>query len=173
MLQTIRRKCRRRDERGAALVEFALLLPILMSLLLGTVTGGSLYNKKLAMTSASREGSRFGATLDGPTTAGWAVDVQKRTDELSSDVELSNICVKLVKVGSPDLYTQLGSDCSSTTPPANPSTAAAGDCLVKVWVRQPGNKLQAMFFSVDITLTTDSVSRYEGTAPGATVADSC
>ncbi len=45
MLQTIRRKCRPRDERGAALVEFALLLPLLMCLLLGTVTGGIAYNK--------------------------------------------------------------------------------------------------------------------------------
>ncbi len=165
---------RRQGDRGAAMVEFALILPVVMSLLLGLVTGGALYNKKLAMTSASREGSRFGATLDGPTVApslGWASDVQKRTQELaSSDLALSNICVSLVKVGTGNVYSQLGTDCDTeATPPSNPSTAATGDCLVKVWVRKPNQKLQAMFFSVDIDLTTSTVSRYEGTVTSSCV----
>lgn len=155
--------CRGRGERGAALVEFALILPVVMSLLLGLVTGGALYNKKLAMTSATREGSRFAATLDGSGT--WAADAQQRTEELAaSDLSLSNVCVKLVKVGSGDVYSQLGSDCTSVTQPSNPTSATPGDCVVKVWTRRPNNKLQAMFFSVDIDLTTSSVSRYEGTA---------
>ena len=158
------------------MVEFALILPVVMSLLLGLVTGGALYNKKLAMSSASREGSRFGATLDGPTTNGWAVDVQKRTQELaSSDLALSNVCVMLVvKTGlatSTDVpggtYSALGTDCSSSTQPSNPSTAADGTCLVKVWVTKPNQKLQAMFFSVNVDLKTSTVSRYEGTVSGS------
>ncbi len=162
---------RRQSERGAAMVEFALILPIVMSLVLGLVTGGALYNKKLAMSSASREGSRFGATLDGPTLTGWALDVQKRTQELvASDLELRNVCVSLVKVGTGDIYILRGADCATDAlmaAPGNPSTAATGDCLVKVWIRKPNQKLQAMFFTTTVALTTSSVSRYEGTVSGS------
>lgn len=142
-----------------------------MSLLLGLVTGGALYNKKLAMTSATREGSRFAATLDGSGT--WAADAQQRTEELAaSDLSLSNVCVKLVQKTSastfadvPGLGSGLGADCDTeATPPGNPSSANVNDCFVKAWTRRPNNKLQAMFFSIDVDLTTSSVSRYEGTA---------
>jgi hypothetical protein len=51
------------DERGAALVEFALILPLLVMLLLGIVTGAQAYGQKLSITNGSREGARYGATL--------------------------------------------------------------------------------------------------------------
>ncbi|MCA1847120.1 MAG: pilus assembly protein, partial [Actinobacteria bacterium] len=90
---------RRDSERGTALVEFALVLPLIMALILGLVTGGSAYNRKLSMTNAVREGSRFGATLDGSTT--WASSVQTRTVELATgDLTTSQVCVQLVKNGS-------------------------------------------------------------------------
>ena len=59
---TVFRKTKR-DERGAALVEFALILPVFMMMVLGTFTGGIAYNTKQSITSAAREGSRYGATL--------------------------------------------------------------------------------------------------------------
>ena len=52
-----------RQEDGAALVEFALILPVFMILVLGTFSGGIAYNTKQSITSAAREGSRYGATL--------------------------------------------------------------------------------------------------------------
>jgi Flp pilus assembly protein TadG len=153
-------------ERGAALVELALVLPLVMSLMLGLVTGGAAYNRKLSMTGGVREGSRFGATLDGPTTNGWATDVQSRTVGLSAgDLTTSQVCVKLVKVGTGDVYSTAG--CTSGPEPTNPSTAATGECLVKVWAGRPSS-LQAMFFSANMTLTASSVSRYEGKVTGAT-----
>jgi len=53
----------RPPERGAALTEFALLLPLLMMLVLGLVSVGIAYNHQLAITHAAREASRFAATL--------------------------------------------------------------------------------------------------------------
>jgi TadE-like protein len=53
----------RRGDRGAVLVEFALILPVLAALLLGIFSGGLAYNRKLAVTDGVREGSRYGATL--------------------------------------------------------------------------------------------------------------
>ncbi|MGI8686404.1 MAG: TadE/TadG family type IV pilus assembly protein [Acidimicrobiales bacterium] len=52
-----------RDERGAALVEFALIFPIFMMIVLGMFSGGTAYDQKSAMSSATREGARYAATL--------------------------------------------------------------------------------------------------------------
>jgi hypothetical protein len=161
------------NERGAALVEFALILPLVMSLVLGLITGGAAYNRKLSLTNAVREGSRFGATLSGPTTGGWASDVQNRTVELASgDLSSTNqVCVQLVKNGSVVVaggytYQALGTDCSSIAAPT--VTAPATDCVVKVWAaRVNQDKLQVIFFSKDLTLTAKSVARYEGTVATA------
>jgi hypothetical protein len=54
---------RRSRERGQALVEFALILPILAMLLLGTITGGFALNQKQQMNHAVREGARYAATV--------------------------------------------------------------------------------------------------------------
>lgn len=50
----------KKKRRGQALVEFALVLPILLSLLVGIVDIGFLYNHQLTLTNASREGARMG-----------------------------------------------------------------------------------------------------------------
>ena len=53
----------RSDVEGANAVEFALVLPILVLLLFGTMYGGSLFNSQQTVTQAAREGARFAATL--------------------------------------------------------------------------------------------------------------
>jgi Flp pilus assembly protein TadG len=49
----------RRDERGQALVEMALILPILLMLLLGIFEFGRAWNTKQLITDAAREGARL------------------------------------------------------------------------------------------------------------------
>ncbi|MFI7482200.1 TadE/TadG family type IV pilus assembly protein [Kocuria sp. M1R5S2] len=44
-----------RSERGAAAVEFALVLPILLTLVLGTIEFGRAYNVQISLTHAARE----------------------------------------------------------------------------------------------------------------------
>jgi Flp pilus assembly protein TadG len=58
-------------EDGAALVEFALLLPLLMMILFGIIEFGLvLYNQEV-ITNASREGARYGIVIGSPRpTAG-------------------------------------------------------------------------------------------------------
>ncbi len=56
------------DERGQELVEFAVLLPVLLLLLLGIVEFGNSYDVLHTMTSVSREGANIaarGEPLDG------------------------------------------------------------------------------------------------------------
>lgn len=58
---------RRRDERGAAVVEFALVLPVLVLFMFGIIEFGRAYNARIELTAAVREGARavaLGATSD-------------------------------------------------------------------------------------------------------------
>lgn len=59
---------RARGERGAALVEFALIVPVLLALVFGIYEFGRGYNAKVELTGAVREGARAVAL----TTAGNA-----------------------------------------------------------------------------------------------------
>ena len=49
----------RADEDGAAAVEFALLLPLLVLLLFGLIQFGLAFNTKIQATNAAREGARM------------------------------------------------------------------------------------------------------------------
>jgi hypothetical protein len=46
------------DDRGAVIVEFALIVPILLILLVGIVNFGVAYNTQIALQGAAREGAR-------------------------------------------------------------------------------------------------------------------
>src|SRR3954468_23668243 len=54
------------SERGAVLVEFAFVFPIIVMLLFGLLSGGLAWNQNLAVSQGVRVGARYGATL--PTT---------------------------------------------------------------------------------------------------------
>jgi Flp pilus assembly protein TadG len=51
----------RASERGAAMIEFALLLPMLIMLVFGIITFGRAYFAKVELASAVREGARAAA----------------------------------------------------------------------------------------------------------------
>ncbi|MGD8553716.1 MAG: TadE/TadG family type IV pilus assembly protein [Anaerolineales bacterium] len=52
------------SKRGQAVVEFAIVLPVLLILLIGLVNLGFLINAQIILTQAAWEGARTGATLD-------------------------------------------------------------------------------------------------------------
>ena len=53
----------RKSEKGQSLVEFALVLPILLMLVLGVLEFGWMLNAKVTVNSAAREGARTRAAL--------------------------------------------------------------------------------------------------------------
>jgi len=57
-----------RADRGAAAVEFALVLPILLLLVFGIVDYGRAYNAKVTLTHAAREGARMLAVENASTS---------------------------------------------------------------------------------------------------------
>ena len=65
---TVRRSRRTRCEgdRGAVVVEFALVLPVLMMLLIGVVSGASAWNQSQSLGQGARVAGRYAATLPVP-----------------------------------------------------------------------------------------------------------
>ncbi len=54
-----------RDERGAAAVEFALVLPVVLMMLFGIIEFGRAWNVRQTLTDAAREGARVAAVGNG------------------------------------------------------------------------------------------------------------
>jgi Flp pilus assembly protein TadG len=164
---------RRESERGAALVEFALILPIVVSLLMGLVTGGLAYNKKIAITDAVRGAARYGATLADSST--FATSVRDRLVQLSAgELSTGDVCVQLIRGGSTEVVirswyaSSANSSCPSTfgTGPTTP-TVSEGYCVVKVWGMKEA-KLQAVLFNSDLRLKAGSVAAFERGTPAGT-----
>ncbi len=59
---------RRGDERGAALVEFALALPLLLVVIAGIVDFGFVFQRYEVVTNAAREGARLAVAAWTTTT---------------------------------------------------------------------------------------------------------
>ncbi len=149
-----------RGDKGATLVEFALILPVLMALILGMFTGGLAYNRKISMTNAVREGARFGATL--PSSATLASEVAQRVQDLSGgELRAGQVCVQLVDpTASPPVVQSSPASCPlPVAAPANPS-GTVNTCLVKVWAQRTA-ELQVIFFTSNMKLSSDAVARYE------------
>ena len=124
------------------------MLPVLLILLFGTITGGMLYNQQLALTQAAREGARFAATLPGATdgacddaafgdSSSWCGQVRNRTLSASTS-PIEDVAVSFVESDDDEV---------------------AGE--VRVAVSAPG-RLEIIFASFSPTVSASSVARYEG-----------
>jgi len=97
-----------RDECGTSMVQFALILPLFMMLVLGMLTGGASYNRQLGLTHAALEGARYGATLPVATPGAsfvaapcggqtWAAAVQSTVVGRSAGaLACDQVCAALV-----------------------------------------------------------------------------
>ena len=54
----------RKKQDGQSMVEFALVLPLLLLLVLGIIQFGFIFNGMVTVTSAAREGARFGVVKE-------------------------------------------------------------------------------------------------------------
>lgn len=147
---------RPRSERGAIFVEFALVLPLLMSLVLGIYTGGQAYTRKIGVVEAVREGARFGASLPMGTDVNalttWKDRVRNRVvDASGGDIVAADVCV--------DFVLPTGGTACGLGDPAGAANEPAIH-LVKVSASKPA-KMEFFFFSRNTTLTGKLVARFE------------
>jgi Flp pilus assembly protein TadG len=146
----------RRDERGAVLVEFALVVPLLFSLLLGVTTGGQAYAAKISLVGAVREGARFGATLQLGAGITAVTDYQESVANrvvaaAGGSLTRSDVCVKLALPNG-------GTDCGIADPAG--ASAQPSVHLVKVSASRQAT-IQFFFSSTSPTLTARLATRYE------------
>ena len=66
----------KRRDSGQSLVEFAIVLPILLALLVGIFEFGVAWNRKQVLTNAAREGARLAVlpSISDPDTVDFVVD---------------------------------------------------------------------------------------------------
>ena len=164
---------RAHGERGAVLVEFAFVLPVLMMILVGMYTGGLGWNRKLAVTNGVREGSRFGATLSVATstcssgTAGtvdcWLSEVADATQassesELGSSVGSRSICVAYISTTTTRSLTRTSSGDSYGNSAC--FTDSRTDGRVQVTASRT-TSVEFILFTLTPTITSQSVTRFE------------
>lgn len=163
-------------ERGATIVEFALVLPLLMALVIGIVSIGSALNDKQSLTHAAREGARYGARL--PTDqifadGTWASNVREvAIKRAGGDIEPesgSTVCVSLVH-GSPattfsDPFPASSYSTKSDGTPCDPTETYAttdGDTglRVQIVVTHPV-VIEAIFFSHPVEVSSSATMQSE------------
>jgi Flp pilus assembly protein TadG len=69
---------RRYDDSGQALAEFALLVPLLLLFLFGTIQFGFTLSGQIGLTNAAREAARYAATVPNTTTAAVLTELTAR-----------------------------------------------------------------------------------------------
>ena len=150
---------RRRGERGAALVEFALAVPLLLVVIAGIVDFGFAFQRYEVITNAAREGARM-ATLPGYTDT--AVDSYVR-QYVQKGLSLSDSAMSTVMpTGSVTVsYADL------TVPAAVTGTMTVSTATVNVTYQHSWLLLRPMLsllngsWGTAITLTASSQMRKE------------
>lgn len=155
---------RKRDDRGAVAVEFALVVPFLLLLLFGMIYTGLTYTDHLSVTNAVREGSRFGAAIDY-TSPNWATSVRDRVIQVYSNAANSlttdQICVELVDSTKAVISgtTWTGANCG-TAPDLSSFTPNTGSCAVVAWVTKPATIQLIIAPSLNFDIGAKSISYY-------------
>ncbi len=128
-------RSRLRDQRGASAVEFALLVPMLLILVLGIVEFGHAFQVQGTLSAAAREGVRVMALQNDPAAARAAV--RKAAGSLDPAITDAQIAI------------------STVCPPT------AGSTSVELTISYPKPFLTD-FFGAEIDLTGRGVMRCHG-----------
>ncbi len=92
------------DEHGQAIIELALVLPMVVLLVFGALDVGRMFNAQIVITEAAREGARIAAVECALGTTNCATDVNTRVQSALTGLDLTKSNVIL----SPGPYTSGG-----------------------------------------------------------------
>jgi Flp pilus assembly protein TadG len=175
ILHALRR--RRRREDGAALVEFALILPVLVLLLFGLIDFGFIYNDYLQVRQGVRDGARQGAVANFGTTTSCNGFAPASTSTQAQAL----ICTTrgLIGLDAPKMRVAVcvannsATTCDSTVPP-NPSYAAGNKlvvCAMYPATSRTGFLNQFLSNGVVTTRVVIRIEQTASTASGGSVTD--
>lgn len=169
------RRHRARGDRGAVLVEFMLVFPILAMFLFGSVSGAMAWNQHLALSHGARQAARYGATL--PTKNYATLDayldsvaaraISNAEGNLDNGVAGRQVCVAYVYPAGSDALDSTRSrtvnaagTVSYSSSPCYSDGLTSTDRRVQVDVQRSGS-FDAIFFHRDLTLHEQASFIYE------------
>jgi Flp pilus assembly protein TadG len=156
------RRSRTRCERGAALVELAVALPMLAILLVGTLDFGRVFRSAMVVTAAARAGALYGA-----------FSIPRALDTPNVTAAVNNVLTSNNLTSGPSPTVTLLCECATNagvftaTSPANTCTATCGTgthmvTRISVSVTRTftlGSSLPA--FPASITVTRTAIQRVQ------------
>ena len=153
----------RADESGAAMIELALVLILLVMLLVGTVTAAIAFGRGNSIQNAAREASRYAATRDEvASNLNEVIQVAKAAS--SGDLDASApgyyVCVAYVN-GVANVRATEG---STPTLPGDNSCYADGRPATETRIQVIAGRettINAIVFSTDVPLSAEAAARYE------------
>jgi len=96
------------DERGQALAEFAMVLPLILFFIAAILEFGRAWNIKQAVTDAAREGARYAVVMDA------SMSVSDVEDKIEERLALASIETSNITISSPDPDCAVLADCFHT-----------------------------------------------------------
>lgn len=144
------------------MVEFALVMPLLLTILFGLITTGLAFSDHLSATNATREGARYGAATPFTDPTVWATSVRDRVKQVyfnaGETVTDDQICVRLVKADGTTAASYVGANCGTAPTPL--PTMSAGSCAVVVWMERPRTIRLLVIPDLDLEIGAESVAFY-------------
>jgi Flp pilus assembly protein TadG len=99
--QTKRKRHKMRGQRGQTMVEFAIVLPIFLMLLLGIAQGGIAFNNYVQLTDATRAGARYGAPLACSGSCDRSSLVTSKVKSSAANLNTSQVGVTITSTWQP------------------------------------------------------------------------
>jgi Flp pilus assembly protein TadG len=99
--QTTRKRDKMRGQRGQTMVEFAIVLPIFLMLLLGIAQGGIAFNNYIQLTDATRAGARYGAPLACSGTCDRSALVTSKVKASAANLDTAQVGVTITSTWQP------------------------------------------------------------------------
>ena len=164
MIRAQSSRLRPREDRGAALVEAALVLPMLLMLTFGIWTTARAWNVHNVLDHASREAARYAATTPDSLAV---LDPIARGELLAAGIPWNDVsgCSSIIESGSALESATFGS--GITVPDASPaecidpSQDPTTDDRAQIRLVVRDYRLDFILFSFEVDLTAQAVSRLE------------
>lgn len=154
-------------------MEFAVLAPVLVMLILGTITMGLNYNRSISLNNSAREAARYGATLpvdeDLEVWLNSVADVARdaAAGDLSASAPGQEICVAFVYPDGTEthdrtlaIFESAGSRSMLANATCFDDSRGSGERRVQVVVRRDSHVTTGVYTS-DGEIVAQSVARYE------------
>lgn len=167
-VHAVRHFRRRRDDSGAAAVEFSILLIPFVVLCFGMISAAIMLNDKLSLTQGVREAARYGATYPtyDPTNPYLFLDAVRTTARADTTGQIgsssSTFCVAIQPMAGGSAYHINDSDVTAQSGSCADHPTLPNGYLVVIGYKP--SEIDLIVDQLHLTLSSKAVARYEATS---------